>query len=304
MKFSGHETFQLREGWLHKGMKLINESPDLMSSEFLADHLGVGRNMAKSIRHWLVVTGLAEPSQSDTGNKRPVLRFTEFGDQVWEFDPYFLEMGTLWLLHTNVVQNFESATTWSWFFNSFSHERFDRPVCLESLRRYLQMTMKRPPSAATLERDLGCFFNSYARTIPALVVDPEEGADCPFRDLGLLNFFKSSSYFQVNRNTKDIPAEILGYAIAGAFDDLTNNQKSVDISISDVARRAGGPGRVFCLSNESTFEVVSKIESTHQDDISIAGLAGERVVRVFCRPKLEWSRQFFLNVAEGSHVIA
>ena len=60
MKFSGHETFAIREGWLHKGLKLLIEAPDKLVHEFSADWLGVGKNMSRSIRHWLVVTGLAE----------------------------------------------------------------------------------------------------------------------------------------------------------------------------------------------------------------------------------------------------
>ena len=59
MKFSGHETFAIREGWLHKGLKLLIEAPDKLVHEFSADWLGVGKNMARSIRHWLEVTGLA-----------------------------------------------------------------------------------------------------------------------------------------------------------------------------------------------------------------------------------------------------
>ena len=60
MKFSGHETFAIREGWLHKGLKLLIEEPKKLYDEYVADFLGVGKNMSRSIRHWLEVTGLAE----------------------------------------------------------------------------------------------------------------------------------------------------------------------------------------------------------------------------------------------------
>lgn len=302
MKFSGHETFQVREGWLHKGMKLIQHAPQLMCDEYVADYLGVGRNMAKSIRHWLVATGLAEPAATEAGNKRPLLQFTEFGELVWEYDPYFVELGTWWMLHVNLVNNGEIATSWAWFFSSFGHDRFDRAVCLESLRRHIEMARKNPPSTVTLERDLGCLLLSYARIIPAQNVDPEDGADCPFRELGLMSHFKSSGYFQINQSAKAIPAPIFGFAMAKAFEDLSQNRKSTDISIGDAARRPGGPGRVFCLTNETLFEVASQIESMDQDEISIAGMAGERVIRIRCLSTLEWSKQFYLNIAEGSHV--
>ena len=57
MRFGGHETFTIREGWLHKGVKLLMENPEQLIDENACDFLGVGRNMAKSIRHWLVATG-------------------------------------------------------------------------------------------------------------------------------------------------------------------------------------------------------------------------------------------------------
>ena len=142
MKFSGHETFQVREGWLHKGMKLIAHAPQLIGDEFVSDYLGVGRNMAKSIRHWLVATNLARPIQQEK-TKRPVLEFTEFGELVWECDPYFVELGTWWMLHINLVNNPSVATSWSWFFNSFTHGRFDRSVCLAVSYTHLTLPTNR-----------------------------------------------------------------------------------------------------------------------------------------------------------------
>jgi hypothetical protein len=55
MRFGGHETFAIREGWLHKGLRLLADEPHLLADDHAADWLGVGRNMAKSIRHWLVL---------------------------------------------------------------------------------------------------------------------------------------------------------------------------------------------------------------------------------------------------------
>ena len=41
MRFGGHETFTIREGWLHKGLKLLTKNPDLLLDEYVADRLGV-----------------------------------------------------------------------------------------------------------------------------------------------------------------------------------------------------------------------------------------------------------------------
>ncbi len=43
----GHETFAIREGWLHKGLRLLDENAEIFTQDDVADHLGVGRNMGK-----------------------------------------------------------------------------------------------------------------------------------------------------------------------------------------------------------------------------------------------------------------
>lgn len=100
MKFGGHETFAIREGWLHKGLHLLQKDPALILNEYASDELGVGKNMAKSIRYWLRVTGLSE-EKGPSKQKTPVL--TDFGRLVLEKDPYFNLPGTWWALHINLV---------------------------------------------------------------------------------------------------------------------------------------------------------------------------------------------------------
>ena len=302
MKFSGHETFPVREGWLHKGMKLVSESPELFLDEEVADQLGVGRNMAKSIRHWLLATGLAEASGSECMGKAPLLRLTELGQLVWTFDPYFLEQGTWWILHANLVKNNESTTTWSWFFNNFNHDRFDRAVCLESLRRFVESSQKKVPSISTLTRDLGCLLLSYARMIPAGNDDPEDGADCPFRELGLLTYYRTSGYFRINHTQKVLSPYVFGYVMSLTFPANVSSSKWTDVRLLDVVRTSGGPGRVFCLNGESLFETVSRIESTSEDLLQIAGLAGDRTIRTCSLETNDWASLFFESIEETSNV--
>ena len=59
---------------------------------------------------------------------------------------------------------------------------------------------------------------------------------------------------------------------------------------------------MFCLTNETLFEVASQLEAEDQDELSIAGLAGERVLRVRCLPELDWVSHYYMTVAEGSYV--
>lgn len=305
MRFGGHETFAIREGWLHKGLRLLNDDPKLFTQDDVADHLGVGRNMGKSIRHWLQATQMAELAPEAAAGKRSLLQMTELGRTIWEADPYFLSEGTWWILHINLVNNPAFAASWAWFFNSFGHDRFDRAVCVESLKRQIEMTTKKPPKATTLDRDLGCLLACYARTIPSTLDDPEDGADCPFRELELLSFFKTSGYYQIHHEVKPIPPEVLGYAISKAFDHNSDGTRASDISVTDAARKPGGPGRCFALTAETLFEVASRAESLSENGaIQISGMAGDRVIRVKQQCPLDWLVAHYESIEEGLQNVA
>ena len=195
MRFGGHETFAIREGWLHKGLMLLAEHPERVDDRYVADWLGVGRNMAKSIKHWLVATGLAERPLLPNSRKRGPMELTRLGHVVLKRDRYFLEPGTWFALHVNLVNNDESAATWNWFFNYFLNVRFERATCNEALRRYLGAREKRQPSPKTLQRDVACLLASYAKDVPPTMSDPEDASESPFRGLGLLVHFRDSGLF-------------------------------------------------------------------------------------------------------------
>jgi hypothetical protein len=300
MRFGGHETFAIREGWLHKGLKMVIEEPDRLVDEYAADWLGVGINMAKSIRHWLQATGLAAPSQEKRSGKTIRLRETDFGHLVYERDPYFVESGTWWALHVNLVNAPEHAASWVCFFNHFNLARFERSVCVESVWRYLEMSKGKMPGIKTLQRDVACLLNSYARAIPAEHDDPEEARDCPFTELGLLSYFRNSGYYQLHHGLKDIPFPLFGYALSKAFPEARDGKGTLDIAIREVARQQGGPSRAFVLTAESLFELALKAESSSQgSDFQIGGLATDRTIRVRKKKPLDWLGRYYSDIARA-----
>ena len=60
VRLKKNESFNIREGWLRKGLKLVEEYPDIFSRDDAMKKLGVGSKMVKSIKYWLLVTGLVE----------------------------------------------------------------------------------------------------------------------------------------------------------------------------------------------------------------------------------------------------
>ncbi len=301
MRFGGHQTFFIREGWLHKGLKLLIEDEKreekLLIHEFSADYLGVGKNMAMAIRHWLVATGLAEHDLNDKGKQNKYLIPTELGRIIWKNDPYFAEESTWWIMHINLVHNADYAYTWNWFFNHFNFERFDRSICVELLERKVTLSKGMAASRNTLDRDTLCMLGSYARSIPAQNKDPEESIECPFSELGLLNYFRTTGYYHINKEKKDIDFYTFMYSVSRLFFKDKKN-KSLDIPFYDLARLDNSPGKIFQLNNEALFELLIHYEKISNGDLITRGLAGERQIVVKNKEALDWILNLYESIEE------
>jgi hypothetical protein len=306
MRYGGHQTFTIREGWLHKGMQFLmsesEEDRNKLVDDYAADYLGVGRNMAKSINHWLIATGLAvkktEPGKNGKlkDTKYLIPNPNEFPDAIWKKDPYFLDAGTWWMIHINMVNSYNDAATWGWFFNNFHLDRFQKQVCLQSLIRYESLQSGRNPSETTLDRDLSCFLNSYSKEIPSKKKDPEDEIESPLVELNLMNYYRSSGYFQVQRDKKNINMYLFLYALQKSmeFQGITYKQDYIELPFFDLVKLENGPGRVFALSNEGLFELLLEYEKESQAKIiRLIGLAGDRLVKFPNKTSIHWAHEYY-----------
>ena len=282
MRFGGHQTFFVREGWLAKGLGLLREDVSAFDDPYVADRLGVGRNMAKSIEHWLLATGLAQKTErrgrAPTG--QPRLTVTELGETIAHHDPWFLDPGTWWFLHINLVRAPAHAATWHWFFNQYASSRFERATVVAQLDQHERMGSRRTATRKTLERDVSCFLGSYAVEVPYRRKDPEEEIDCPFQELRIIRHFRASGYYELNRRRKPIPQQALLYALHAPDLMLDSATRTVDVTLHDLHRMEGGPAQVLALSADALFEHLVELEANGTDaPLSMSGLAGDRQLR-------------------------
>lgn len=296
MKFSGHETFHIREGWLHKGLSLVATDALAFASNETADLMGVGNNMAKSIRHWLLVSGLIIKQD---GNELPY-RMTELGRVVHEFDPFFTSDATWWALHINIVTNPDYIASWNWLFNASGLRRFEKGVAIEQFRRYLRHhTNRKLPAPNTLARDFAVLLSSYSRMIPHELSDPEDSKYCPFQQLDLLSFFKESGFYRLNFADKSVAPQMLGYSLAkyAFIPDL--GEDYISRSVSEVASASDGPCKVFCIRDEALFDLALKAEEELTSEwISVSGLAGSRTIKFRALAPEQWLTHYYLKEAE------
>ena len=283
MRFGGHQTFYVREGWLAKGLALLREDTNAFDDPYVADRLGVGRNMAKSIEHWLLATGLAAKTERRGRGRRggqPRLTVTDLGEVVARHDPWFLDPGTWWFLHINLVRTPAHAATWHWFFNHYASSRFERAKVTAQLEHHERMNSGRTPTRKTLERDVSCFLGSYAVDVPYRRKDPEEEIDCPFQELRIIRHFRASGYYELNRRSKSIPQHALLYALQAPDLVKGENTGATDVTLHDLQQMTGGPAQVLALSSDALFERLVELE-THGTDapFAMSGLAGDRQLR-------------------------
>ena len=305
MRFGGHQTFFVREGWLAKGLALLREEPSAFDDPYVADRLGVGRNMAKAIEHWLLATGLAEKIERRGRGRsgQPRLAVTKLGETVARHDPSFLDPGTWWFLHINLVRTPEHAATWHWFFNQYAASRFDRATVVAQLEQHERTSTRRTPTRKTMERDVSCFLGSYAVEVPYRRKDPEEEIDCPFQELRIIRHFRASGYYEIDRRRKSIPQQVLMYALQAPELMTDGSTGTVDVTLHDLHRMEGGPAQVLALSADALFGHLVELDAAGADaPLSMSGLAGDRQLRFerTASPELV-ARHLDAAAAEAAH---
>ena len=179
-KLKGHESFIIREGWLTKGITVAEKDSKVFSVNSGADALGVGTNMAKSIRYWLRAAKLT------TENTIKGVQLTDIGRCIYENDIYFEDTFSLWITHINIASNFELATSWNLFFNHMIlTSAFSRDEMVNIMRSLIiEHTGEQEPSERSIRDDCSAILSMYSRS--DVNDDPEEKKNSPFEELGML----------------------------------------------------------------------------------------------------------------------
>ena len=268
MKFRAHDTFFIRKGWLNKGLRNVNADAGVFmgTKGNPMDVLGIGANMVKALRYWLQAVKLT--SEPASGKKEQ--SFTEFGQVVFENDPYIEEMGTLWLLHYQLASNKDDATAWYYFFNEFKATEFSK-----QLSNYIRMNGEEV-SERSLEDDYTCIINTYVSRMKSNPekVQPESNIDCPFGELGLIDIAnKKEKLYRKATPKKDMihPLVVLAVIVYQA------NGKD-EIKISAIQNDPCNAGKVFNLDIITLTALLYKIELMGY--IKVIRTAGLDVIRI------------------------
>lgn len=256
VKLKGNESFNIREGWLRKGIRCVQDYPTLFSRDDAMEILGVGSKMVKSIRYWLRATGLTE-ERAPVGRAREQILTERFGEVIDQYDRYFDDVFTLFLLHYNIVKNAEGlSVAWDIFFNNYDGQDFTKENMIEKCKEELNKRLAEGTtfSESLFADDCASILRMYNTTDVA--EDPEESLSCPLIELGLIR--KSA-----NKNgtyVKTPPARDLLDKMAVLYVILDNIEEGKEsISIESLINDANNIGKVFNLDRVLVNEYLDQL---------------------------------------------
>lgn len=268
MKIRAHETFCIRKGWIHKGVKNIEINSRLFTNKNInpCDLLGIGTNMVKSLRYWLNAAGVME--EISEGSQK-IQKLTNFGKLIDKHDKYYEEDGTNWLIHYKLASNENNATAWYWFFNKFNCSSFDKVFFVSEFLEFLKTEYSYEGSVKMLEDEFDCLVKTYCSKDKE--ANPEETNECPLVELKLIEWVGDKTYRKTSPD-KDAIHPLIAFAV------MMDCFKMDEILISDLIEKPNSIGRIFNFDKATLFYVLEQLEKMGY--ISISRTAGLDVIKI------------------------
>ena len=275
-KFSGHQTFTFRYGWLEKGIRGIAEHSDLFFRDDALVILGVGKNMVDSIRHWCQVTQLAESDPTANKNISRNLQPTDIAkrlllDNAW--DPFLEDDASLWLIHWLIATNPVTGTAWQLLFSRFNRPDFTRREIINYMHDFAAKEGLKV-GESVIARDVDCLIRTYVGGVllkKQVVV--EESFACPLLQLNLIQPSPDGELYRFAIGPKpSLPSAVFAYAMHDHFRRRIDSAETM--SIQECLYGEASPGQVFKLDENSIIEYVEDLEETLEGNIILDETAG------------------------------
>jgi Protein of unknown function (DUF4007) len=277
--FSGHETFPFRYPWLKKGFDAVEADGEAFLRDDAIAVLGVGKNMVRSIRHWCLTAGIVQEVSAEGARRSGSLEPTLFGRRIFAtgdgLDPYLEDPTTLWLIHWKIASNQSRANTWHWTFSHFNEAEFTLATLSEAVYRWARTLPGKKIAPSSIHRDAECFLLTYVGSRHPKGAVVEDSLDCPLVELGLIKASPDHRSFRFQRGPQeDLPDGVLLYAIRSYWQVF--NPHAETLSVADLSRQPGSPGRLFKIDESSLISRLEQVEAMTDGTLSYRETAGIR----------------------------
>ena len=243
-----HETFHPRFGWLKKGFELAQKDSQIFMRDDAPVHLGVGKNMVRSIRYWCTAFKVLEENNS-----------TNFSKQLLKndgWDSFLEDPASLWLLHWNLLKPTCEAAAWYFTFFIFRQVEFTKDDLLTELQKW-QKTLGKTVVESSLKKDVSCILRMYS-SLDVIKSFTEDSIDCPFQELGIIQNSGNNKRYTFKTGAKaNLPAEVIVATCLEYAGRIGQGAKT--IAISRLLYDLGSPGLAFKLSEDVLCEAIEKV---------------------------------------------
>lgn len=258
--------FALRLSWLPRLVDRYAAKGEVPSNlEELACELGVGKNMAKSMRAW----GRAARMLHDDG------RISDMAKRLFRnHDPYLERGDSIALLHWLIASNSQQFTAGAWIFNIRRGEAFSLADAVKGFKEYLASN-KANYADGTLRGDM-----EPALRMHSVAPDShsEEYDDRFFSQLSLLSLKRTerrSAYKRTWRNERShVSAKLLSYVLLRTLAERATASSALSELYMASAGRAA-PGAIFGFSTDGFFAAVERLHRTGCGGVSLSTMPGQ-----------------------------
>lgn len=300
-RFTGHETFHLRYGWLKKSYDAIKKSnankiaQNIFKDESSISYFGVGKNMVSSIKHWALAFGLLKADE----NKENDYITTSFADFIFDLDtgcdPYLEHLSTLWILHWKLVTE-SKKTTFIYAFNLFNEPEIERDSFLKSINQLITKQGWPETADKTIQKDISNLIGTYALRRLDKRLSIEDIINSPFIELQLLSQTDGNS-FKLNRGKKvGLSIGVFAYCLLEFWN--REGLGSTTLSFEKVCHDPFSPGRAFVLTQQDIMHYIEQLETFTKGAVYWVESSGSRhIARINgnLKANLEWIRPYVID---------
>ena len=266
-KFKKNESFYIRDGWFEKALNTIAISDESVFSKNNGSRmLGIGTNMAKSLKYWLLSASIVEVVSGKTF-------LSDFGKMILKYDRYFEDSFTRFLIHYNLCKNKFDCPIFYHFFNS-NIKKIKKNDLFEYLIKMFEdeeVAIK----ADYIEDDLSIFLKCYVNDV--IIVNPEDNYNCPLSDLKLIK--KTGGAIEKQKPSYNkLSCLLIYYVVSNLYE---YNSFNIEDSITEI----NSPCNVFNLDKNTYFQYLDELQKNGL--ITINKTAGLNTVYFEKKIKLE-----------------
>ncbi|ELY2595140.1 DUF4007 family protein [Cronobacter sakazakii] len=287
LKFSGHQTFPIRYGWIYKIIQEIVKGESISSKlniEKQMQSMGMGKNMVLSIRHWIRALSLV----ICVDDKEQIYQLTPLAEQLFThkdgraaYDEYLDKIGTIWLLHWLLqsidIRNAELNAS-RFLFNYFNGIKVKKEFLANEIKDALT-NHEKELTEETLNKDIDCLLQMYAHKSLQSKKINEDSFASPFTELGLLKQEDARSYLAELSRRPSLPVEVFTYALIDYMQRKHQESKVNTLSFEALLNDVGSPGRVFRLSAAGLSDKLDQVETLTEGKIAWTDTQGLRQVQ-------------------------